>query len=143
MAGRIKRDYAMTTVLLVEDEALLASVVAEALVDAGYTLCGVAESAGAALAVALKRAPDLAVIDVRLIGSRDGIDLADDLTRLGRVGILFATAKCDEVKRRARVRGGCLAKPYRAEWLVAALQIVERGTSGALAAPPGFFSLSR
>ena len=129
----------MAKVLLVEDELLLALAVADALIEAGYEVCGVAESASAALALAVDHRPDLAVVDVRLMGDRDGIDTAVELVRLQPIRILYATANCNDVKRRAKVGDGCLSKPYRVEWLIAALEIVERAPGDrAVPAPPGF-----
>jgi len=132
----------MTKVLLVEDEPLLALAVSDALIEAGYEVCGVAESAAAALAVAAEHSPDVAMVDVRLVGNRDGIDLAEELVARHGVAILYATANCSEVRRRAKVGDWCLAKPYRAEWVIAALKIVERGY-GEGTMPTGLLHIDR
>jgi DNA-binding NarL/FixJ family response regulator len=129
----------MAKVLLVEDEPLLALAVADALVEAGYEVCGVAESAAAAIALAVEHRPELAIVDVRLAGNRDGIDTAEELMRLQPIRVLYATANCSDVRRRAKVGEGCLSKPYRVEWLIAALKIVEGGASDrVVSVPPGF-----
>ena len=128
--------------MLVEDEPLLALGATDALVEAGYEVCGVAESANAALALAAEHDPDLAIVDVRIAGDRDGIAAAEELVKRRRLRILYATANCAEVKRRARVGDGCLSKPYTAEWLIAALKIIEhRDGADDITAPPGFFSI--
>ena len=134
----------MTKVLLIEDEPLLALAVSDALVEAGYEVCGVAESATAALALAAQHKPELAMVDVRLVGDRDGIDLAEELVMRHHIAILYATANSSEVKRRAKVGDWCLAKPYRAEWVIAALRIVERGRDdGAMPIPTGLSRIDR
>src|SRR3546814_5413123 len=70
------------TVLVVEDEALVAFYLEDTLAALGYQCCGVADSAEQALSLAAARRPALALVDVGLRGSRDGIALASDLADL-------------------------------------------------------------
>lgn len=131
-------------VLVVEDEFLIAAMIEEALTGAGYQVTASVASAQEALDSVQSDKPDLAVIDVRLIGSVDGVALAEELSRrFPPVGILYATGNCEDVLRRAKVGHGCLPKPYRPEWIVSATQLIEaalEGKPGPLAkdAPPGF-----
>ncbi len=112
-------------VLIVEDEALIALTMEEALLGAGFRVCGIADTASRALALAARHKPGLAVIDVRLAGGDDGIQVAEALVARRPTGILFATGNCAEVRQRARVGQGCLSKPFEAAWLVAALRAVQ------------------
>ena len=66
-------------VLIVEDEALVALMIEEILVDAGFVVCGLADTAARALALALAHGPTVALVDVRLAGGEDGIALAETL----------------------------------------------------------------
>jgi DNA-binding response OmpR family regulator len=131
-------------VLIVEDEPLLAALAEDALLDAGYRVCGIAAHAHGALRIARQQPPDLAVLDVRLAGSRDGIALADDLAALG-VSILFVTGNCREVRERATAGDGCLSKPYRLDDMISALRIVEQIRDGEPVSPtrPANFQMLR
>jgi CheY-like chemotaxis protein len=126
------------TVLIVEDEALVALTMEEVLIEAGYFVCGVADTPDGALELARQHDPDLAVVDVRLASGGDGIVLAELLVAMGPITILFATANCAEVRQRARAGQGCLSKPFQAGWLLAALEAVQTGADVQI---PGYFSL--
>ncbi len=128
------------SVLIVEDEALVALMMEEILTGAGFPVCGLADTPALALALAREHAPDLAVVDVRLAGGGDGIALAETLAAESPIGILFATGNPGEVRARARAGQGCLAKPFEASWLITALQAIQLGVA-ATASIPAFFSL--
>lgn len=128
-------------VLIVEDEALVAFTIEEALCSAGFEVCGIADRPAEALALALEHGPELAVVDVRLAAGGDGIELAHALAELGPTLILFATGNPAEVRRRARVGHGCLAKPFDGAWLIAALQMIS-GVPAEPGAIPGFEPLA-
>jgi DNA-binding response OmpR family regulator len=133
------------TVLIVEDEPLIAALAEDALLDAGFEVSGIAAHAHGALRLVHERRPDLVLLDVRLAGSRDGIELAGDLAPMG-IGILFVTGNCREVRLRATHGEACLSKPYRPDDMIAALRIVDdmrRGLETTQAAPANFFPLTR
>ena len=100
-------------VLIVEDEALVALYLEDALESLGYRCCGVTDTADEALALARAYKPAAALIDVGLRGGRDGISLAADLAELG-VTVIFLTGSAD-AQTRARAEEvrphGILSKP--------------------------------
>ena len=101
------------SVLVVEDEALVAFYLEDTLDALGYQCCGVANSAEEAVSLAAAQRPALALVDVGLRGSRDGIALASDLADLG-VAVVFLTGSSDsETRRRAEAMQphGFLSKP--------------------------------
>jgi two-component system, response regulator PdtaR len=109
------------TILIAEDDFLIAMQAEMALRDAGFTVSGIATTAEEALALAKQHQPALVVMDVRLAGQRDGIEAAWDLFRELGVRCVFATAH-DDVQMRARAEPfaplGWLAKPYTMPSLV-------------------------
>lgn len=110
-AGRAKP----AGILIVEDDYLVSVQAEAALTDAGFDVVGVANSAEAALELARTGKPDLVVMDIRLAGDRDGVDIAKEL--FGALGLrsIFATAHNEEaVRRRAQPAKplGWLPKPY-------------------------------
>lgn len=125
-------------VMIVEDEALVALTLEDVLTDAGYLVCGVADRPTEALEIARVMEPDIAIVDVRLADGGDGIMLAELLLAAMPMLVLFATGNPAEVRARAAAGHGCLSKPFQAEALLAALEMVH---SGGTAAIPGFFRL--
>jgi two-component system, response regulator PdtaR len=116
-------------ILIVEDDFLIAAQMEAALTEAGFEVAGVATTADEAVALGARRRPALVVMDVRLVGGRDGIDAAIELFEEHGIRCLFATAHCDEeVRQRAKPAGpvGWLQKPYTAASLV---EMVRRALS--------------
>jgi DNA-binding NarL/FixJ family response regulator len=123
-AGAAKAPAPPVSILIVEDDFLIASQIEAALVEAGFDIAGVAGSAGEALELAEARAPALAIMDIRLRGKQDGIDAALDLLKAHGVRCIFATAHSDAtVQARAQPARplGWLPKPYLMASLVEAI----------------------
>jgi two-component system OmpR family response regulator len=124
----------MTThrVLVVDDEANIAELVATALRYEGFEVHTAADGAGA-LAAVRDLAPDLVVLDV-MLPDVDGFELQARIRRDGQhVPVLFLTAR-DAIED--RVRGLTLGaddymtKPFSLEELVARVHAVLRRTAG-------------
>ena len=112
-------------ILVVEDEFLIALTLEDTLADAGYEVVGVAATFEQAVALAGRARPDLAIMDVRLASTRDGIDAAIEIRRRFDVASLFASANLDthNAARAAAARpAGWLPKPYTPERLTAAVE---------------------
>src|SRR5262249_48848611 len=77
-------------ILVVEDNFLIALQAETALAEAGFHVIGVAASAEEATELAAAHQPDLVVMDIRLSGTRDGIDVAIELYRDHAIRCLFA-----------------------------------------------------
>ncbi|ABC21498.1 response regulator [Rhodospirillum rubrum] len=134
----------MTKVLIAEDELMIADMAEEVLVENGYEVCGIARTVGEAIDIGRRHHPDLALIDLRLAYGGFGTDVANELSALGRIGVLYASGNVAQVKERAITGEACLAKPFRSQDLLRGLEIVsEMVTSGraSLPFPPGFFLL--
>lgn len=67
------------SVLILEDEPLVALFLQDAIEDAGWTVHGTAASGDEAIGLATRRRPDLAFVDVNLDGQCDGINVAGQL----------------------------------------------------------------
>ena len=78
-------------ILICEDDALIAMGWAAMLADGGYTVVGPAHSAEKALKMAYQHLPSLALVDIGLGGTIDGISVAAELAPLG-VPVIFITA---------------------------------------------------
>lgn len=108
-------------ILIVEDDYFVAIELEHRLNEAGFEVVGIAGTAEEALEMA-SQSPELAIMDIRLGGIRDGVEAAVEL--LARFGVpsIFATAHGDgETRKRAERANpmGWLEKPYSSESLIA------------------------
>ena len=80
-------------VLIVEDEALVAMALEAMVRDAGHLVVGIAAQAKDAVALALSRAPEIVLMDVRLGAAGDtGIAAAEEIGRQTTATVIFVTA---------------------------------------------------
>jgi two-component system, response regulator PdtaR len=124
-APAAKGKHEAPSVLVVEDDFLVAMQVENALSDAGLEVIGTAGSADGAIKRVAAQCPTLVVMDVRLSGSRDGIETALELFSKYGIRCLFATAHhtADAHARAEPARPlGWLPKPYTMPALVEAVQ---------------------
>src|SRR5438552_19079463 len=92
------------TLLIVEDQAVVAADLAGVLGRSGYKVCGIAASGDEALALAREHRPELALMDIRIQGEMDGIQTAEVLRRELDVPVIFLSAHLDEPTfKRAKV----------------------------------------
>jgi two-component sensor histidine kinase/DNA-binding response OmpR family regulator len=133
----------MSKVLIAENDLLLADMLEEDLITAGYEVCGIARTVEEGVALGSRHDPDLVLLDLRLASGGLGTEIAARLDRGGGVGILYATGNSDQIQLTTADGDACLAKPYRSEDVVRALRIVEEIVStGSTVLPfPGGFRL--
>lgn len=82
--------------LIVEDNILIAMGLEATLQDMGLSVCGTAASAVEAVTLFSAERPELVLMDLRLIGSEDGVDAAHGIRRVqDGVPILFITGSRD------------------------------------------------
>jgi DNA-binding NarL/FixJ family response regulator len=121
-------------ILIVEDDYFVATDLEQALVDAGFTVVGIAATAEQALALAKATRPEIAVMDIRLAGVRDGIEAAVDLLSNFGIRSIFATAQGNEATRNRAAKArplGWLTKPYSTQVAIAVIRtFVHSATEG-------------
>jgi PAS domain S-box-containing protein len=106
---------AKTTILIVEDEMLVAKDIRRFLQALDYEVLGIAASAEEAIESALDSRPDLILMDIRLKGEMDGITAAEKIRERLDVPVVFLTAQWDKKTReRAKATGayGYVLKPW-------------------------------
>jgi len=86
--------------LIIEQEAWIALMIEDALTLAGYTSFDVAVSGEDALAMAVRRCPDLITSDVRL-GTCCGIETVRNICGGRHIPVIFVTATCWDVRSRS------------------------------------------
>ena len=101
-------------VLVVEDEFFISLHTKGLLQALGHVVVAIAVSADEAVNIAERERPDVVLMDIRLIGARDGIAAAEEIRRRFDIGSIFVTAHTDpQTRQRAEaVRPlGFLEKP--------------------------------
>jgi CheY-like chemotaxis protein len=109
-------DGGVARILVVEDDALVASYIRDVLEESGFVIVGVASSGPEALAFLDGELPHLALVDIRLTGPVDGIEFACELRRRFDVPSIFLSGMYDpETTERAKLARplGFLQKPFR------------------------------
>lgn len=123
-----KRKRIVKRILIVEDEPLTAFDNEMMLADLGYDVVATLDSFDDAIALLDREDVDLVLSDVRLSGSRSGLDLARAATKRG-IPVLFSTGH--EIPEQAKaVAVGCLSKPYTERQLRIAIESVDRLLAG-------------
>jgi two-component system, cell cycle sensor histidine kinase and response regulator CckA len=104
-----------STILIVEDETIVAADIASKLRKLGYKLAGSTGTGEEAIEIARRQRPSLVLMDIRLAGVMDGIAAADVIRRECQVPVVFLTAHADKATiQRARQAEafGYILKPF-------------------------------
>jgi diguanylate cyclase (GGDEF)-like protein len=113
-------------VLVVEDEAIVAETIREALGHLGYPVSDVVNSGEAAVQHATEYRPDLVLMDIRLRGALGGIGAARAIRDRVGAPVVFLTASSDIDTLRCATETepfGFLIKPVRDEDLRSAIEV--------------------
>lgn len=105
--------------LIIEQDAWVALMIEDTLMDLGYTSFDFASTAGEALAMAAKRCPDLITSDVRLGGSC-GISTVRSICSDRYIPVIFVTATGWEVRKQSEDLA-VVQKPFRTDDIESAL----------------------
>lgn len=126
-------------ILVVEDNVIVALMVADELEEAGYTVMGPASTARVALELHQEAPCECALIDIDLADGRTGTSLAATLNKRDAVRTIFMTGQ-RELAIAARAHGiGLLHKPVDPSALIATLRAMEDEDAGRDAAWPQDF----
>ena len=103
-----------SSILIVEDEWLIADSLQGDLESMGYQVVGIASSGEDAMAKAAEHKPDLILMDIVLKGKMDGVQTAVAIRDCCQIPVIYLTAYVDDqTLTRARETGsfGYLVKP--------------------------------
>ena len=107
-------------ILVVEDEAVIAMLLAEVLSGMGHGVCAIETTEADAVAAAVRCRPDLMIVDARL-GDGCGISAVEKMLRAGFVPHLFVSGDALRVQVR-RPGAVVLQKPFLESDLARAIQ---------------------
>lgn len=113
-------------IFVVEDNALTVEQLQQHIEEMGHQFAGKADNAEAALKQIKLTKPDLVLMDIRLKGAMDGIEIAAKLRADGAVAVIYLTAYADDnTLARAKLTEpfGYLVKPFTKQELKASIEI--------------------
>ncbi len=103
------------SILVVDDERIVALDITHTLRQMGYDIAGVASTGEEAIARAGDSRPELVLMDIKLKGSMDGIEAAERIRELFDVPIIYLTAYSDSQtldRAKSSEPFGYLIKPF-------------------------------
>lgn len=114
------------TILVVEDEPLIAEDISGHLIENGFNVLAVANNAIEALEILEKDMPDAILLDINLGDGIDGIELATKIKSKAKVPIVFLTSHADKAtldRAKQTIPAGYLLKPFDGKDIMASLEI--------------------
>jgi two-component system, response regulator PdtaR len=124
-SGELAARQASRRILIVEDNHFVARQCERVLTEAGCEVVDIATTADDAVRLALKRRPQIVLMDIYLIGERDGIDAAMEIFEHCGIRSIFASAPADSAaKARAEAAQplAWLPKPFSDKKLLATVE---------------------
>ncbi|RZI57301.1 MAG: response regulator [Pseudomonas sp.] len=132
-------------ILIVEDEALIAMMLADGLEDAGHEIAGPVATTDEALALCEATLPDLALLDVNLAEGGDGVVLAGTLLARWGLLVVFASAQSPALLQARSSALGVIKKPYDMNTVLRGVEVARAVLDGQrpVDVPTGFSLFSR
>ncbi|MBV9947700.1 MAG: PAS domain S-box protein, partial [Myxococcales bacterium] len=115
-----------STIVVVEDEAIIAADIERILVGFGYRVPPSVASADAAIEAVETYRPDLVLMDVKLSGDRDGIEAAARIRDQFGLPVVYLTSYSDELtlaRAKKTMPFGYVIKPFSERELRTAIEV--------------------
>ncbi len=103
------------SILIVEDESIIALDIQTRLIKLGYAISGIASTGEDAIRIADKFKPDLVLMDILLKGDLDGVEAARIIRMENSIPVIFLSSFSDEITFREAAMvspHGYLIKPF-------------------------------
>ena len=114
------------SILIVEDEEIIAENLSSKLVQLGYAVAGIAVRSEEAIEMALRLRPQLILMDIKLDGQEDGIQAAQAIRGVYDVPVIYLTAHSDAATlARAKTTEpfGYILKPFETRDLATHIEL--------------------
>jgi len=113
-------------IVIVEDEMIIAESIFQSLKSLNYNAIEPVANYTSALELIVTEKPDLVLIDIRLSGSKDGIDLANEINSIYAIPFIFLTSDSDPatIERAKKTHPAAyLLKPFSKADLYSTIEI--------------------
>jgi CheY-like chemotaxis protein len=117
---------AKVSVLVVEDDNVIAKIAEWRLKNLGYEMCGRAVTGAEAMEMVVKHKPDIVLMDINLKGDVDGIETARMIKKGFNIPVIYVTSHSDgPTLERARDTkpDGFIVKPFEDNDLRVAIEL--------------------
>jgi DNA-directed RNA polymerase specialized sigma24 family protein len=123
IARREMADSVTGSVMIIEDEAVIAMDIENIVADMGHRITGIATTRDEAVALGRADPPDLILADIQLADNSSGIDAVNDmLTELGQRPVIFITAFPERLLTGDKPEPAFLiSKPYTEDQVISAV----------------------
>ena len=104
-----------TSIMIVEDERIVAMDIKSSLENLGYSVSAIAASGETALERVAETQPDLVLMDIQLKGEMDGVKAAEQIRDNFNIPVIYLTANADnQTLQRAKITEpyGYILKPF-------------------------------
>jgi two-component system, response regulator PdtaR len=108
-------------VLVIEDDALIAMLLAELLAGMGHEVCATAATEAEAVIAATSYGPDLMIVDASL-GQGSGVSAVEEILRAGPLAHVFVSGDAERVRLR-KSDAIVVRKPFREAELARAIDL--------------------
>jgi CheY-like chemotaxis protein len=122
-------------ILVVEDEPLIAELLAEVLVGMGHAICAIVSTESDAVVAATRSRPDLMIVDHHL-EQGSGAAAVTKILRSGYIPYVIASGDWSEA-RKLWPHAVVLRKPYDTEDLAYSVETAMKATAGPSGTPVG------
>ena len=114
------------SILIVEDDVSVSGLLEMLLKENGYNVVGIADSPEKAMLLAGKHRPTVVLMDIKLGGALDGIDVAEEILKKYDIAVIFLSGYDDNevIERAKKVRPlAFLLKPFNEKQIVVELEV--------------------
>jgi two-component system response regulator LytT len=114
------------SVLIVEDEFIIAEDISSALISNGYRIFGIADSYPQAIDLLKKGRPDFALLDITLEGEQWGLKLGKMLSEDLQIPYIYVTSHSDIAtieKVKVTAPSGYLLKPFNRDSIYTSIEV--------------------
>jgi len=114
------------SILIIEDEVLIAQDIAQKVKHLGYDVMGLYHNSERALDFLAHNSPDLILCDIRIKGQRDGIEVAEIVRTDKKIPFIFITSFADRGtldRAKNAMPYGYVVKPFTENDLLTAIEI--------------------
>jgi CheY-like chemotaxis protein len=116
------------TILIVEDNAIVAFALQRALTHLGYNIIEPVDSGEEAVEIATAQRPDLVLMDVTLAGNMDGITAAENIRTKALMPVIYLTGNPYDERLK---QSPCISKPVAEKELALLIeQVLKEESNG-------------